>query len=91
MAWLKIDIPPSVVFPDTPKTEPLQAIDALASVITQTTTELQIVGSWPEPMKSKQGEVLANNLFHVAQQLLALASEFAGSAQQAPEEPAPKQ
>lgn len=88
---MQIDIPPSVVFPVAPKAEPLQAIDALASVITQTTTEIQIVDSWPEPMSSKQGEVLAKNLCHVAHQLLALASEFAGSVQQAPEEPAPKQ
>lgn len=83
---MEISIPQSAVFTGAELPIHLQQVEALASVINQTTTEYRMLDGWPEPYRTEQRKVTAQNLLSVAEQLHSLAAEFADSVSQSPEQ-----
>ena len=87
---MEISIPQSAVFTGAELPIQLQQVEALASVINQTTTEYKMLDGWPEPYRTEQRKATVQNLLSVAEQLHALAAEFADSGSQSPEQDSAK-
>lgn len=87
---MEISIPQSAIFTGAELPIQFQQVEALALVINHTTTEYRMLDGCPEPYRTEQRKATAQNLLSAAEQLHALAAEFADSGSQSPEQGSPK-